>query len=93
MYGRKITHYRMRYASCCYTIQGIGLTGYGNAILSNRLKQISNTKSLILVQCVKVLKTKDAENEVKALHSILHNERIERDWFYDEDDNLIDCCH
>ncbi|NMC98300.1 MAG: GIY-YIG nuclease family protein [Bacteroidales bacterium] len=68
----------------------IGITGSGNADLSTRLKQISNTKSPIQAQCIAAWECDDVEKIENALHSILKNERVEGEWFYDKDDNLIE---
>mgnify|MGYP001768532859 FL=1 len=68
----------------------IGITGAGNADLSTRLKQISNTKSPIQAQCIAAWECGDVEKVENALHAILVNERVEGEWFYDKDDNLVD---
>lgn len=68
----------------------IGITGSGNADLSTRLKQISNTKSPIQAQCIAAWECDDVEKIETALHSILSNERVEGEWFYDKDDNLLE---
>ena len=68
----------------------IGITGKGNADLSTRLKQISNTKSPIQAQCIAAWESTNAKKVESALHTILKNECIEGEWFYDKDDNLIE---
>ncbi len=68
----------------------IGITGAGNATLSTRLQQISNTKSPIKAQCIAAWKVNDAKKLENALHTVLSNERVEGEWFYDKDDDLVD---
>lgn len=68
----------------------IGITGKGNADLSTRLKQISNTKSPIQAQCIAAWEITNAKKVENALHTVLVNERVEGEWFYDKDDNIIE---
>jgi len=67
----------------------IGITGAGNATLSTRLQQISNTKSPIKAQCIAAWKFKGAKELERALHSILSNDRVEGEWFFDTNDDII----
>ena len=68
----------------------VGITGAGNATLTSRLQQISNTKSPIKAQCVAAWEHENAQAVEKALHSLLENIRIEGEWFLDNDDNLVE---
>jgi hypothetical protein len=68
----------------------IGVTGKGNADLTARLRQLSNTKSPIQVQCIKAWEFENATEIESAFHSILKNERSEGEWFYDKEDDLLD---
>jgi len=68
----------------------VGITGSGNATLNSRLQQISNTKSPIKAQYVAAWKYDDAQKLEKALHSLFENFKAEGEWFYDEEDNLVE---
>ncbi len=68
----------------------IGITGTGSATLSSRLQQISNTKSPIKAQCLAAWKFKDAKKLEYALHNVLSQDRVEGEWFYDKDDDLVE---
>ncbi len=68
----------------------VGITGAGNASLTSRLHQISNTKSPIKAQYVAAWKHDNAQALEKALHSLLENMRVEGEWFFDEDDSLVE---
>ena len=68
----------------------IGITGAGNATLSSRLQQISNTKSPIKAQCIAAWKHDDARSVENAIHLILDDNRVEGEWFYDKDDTLVE---
>jgi len=68
----------------------VGITGKGNATLSSRLQQISNTKSPIKAQCVAAWEHTDASSIESAMHLLLDDNRVEGEWFYDKDDNLVE---
>jgi len=68
----------------------VGITGAGNATLTSRLQQISNTKSPIKAQYVAAWKHDNAQALEKALHSLLENTRIEGEWFLDKEGNLVE---
>ena len=68
----------------------VGITGAGNATLTSRLQQISNTKSPIKAQYVAAWKHDNAQALEKALHSLLENTRIEGEWFLDKENNLVE---
>jgi len=68
----------------------VGITGAGNATLTSRLQQISNTKSPIKAQCVAAWEHDNAQEIENALHSLLEDSRIEGEWFIDKDDSLVD---
>lgn len=68
----------------------VGMTGKGNATLSTRLQQISNTKSPIQAQCIAAWEYHDAGKLETALHSLLMDQRVEGEWFYDQDDTLVE---
>jgi len=68
----------------------VGITGGGNASLTSRLQQISNTKSPIKAQYVAAWKHDNAQALEKALHSLLENIRVEGEWFLDKEDNLVE---
>lgn len=68
----------------------VGITGSGNATLTSRLQQISNTKSPIKAQYVAAWEHDNAQAVEKALHSLLENIRIEGEWFLDVEDTLIE---
>ncbi len=68
----------------------VGVTGAGNATLSSRLQQISNTKSPIKAQCIAAWEHSDARAVENALHMLLDDSRIEGEWFLDKDDTLVE---
>ena len=68
----------------------VGITGAGNASLTSRLQQISNTKSPIKAQCVAAWQHSDARAIENALHLLLDDNRVEGEWFYDKDDTLVE---
>ncbi|MDF4750595.1 MULTISPECIES: GIY-YIG nuclease family protein [Vibrio harveyi group] len=68
----------------------VGITGLGNATLSNRLTQISNTKSPIKAQCIAAWEHEDARKVESALHQLLEDSRVEGEWFLDKDDTLAE---
>ncbi|MCA0902224.1 GIY-YIG nuclease family protein [Microbulbifer agarilyticus] len=68
----------------------VGITGAGNATLSSRLQQISNTKSPIKAQYVAAWEHQDARAVETALHMLLEDSRIEGEWFLDKDDTLVE---
>lgn len=68
----------------------IGTTGVGSSTLTSRLQQISGTKSPIKAQCMAAWRSGDAVATEQALHSVLATDRIEGEWFYDPDDDLVD---
>lgn len=68
----------------------VGITGAGNATLTTRLQQISNTKSPIKAQCIAAWEHEDARAVEHALHMLLEDCRIEGEWFLDKDDTLVD---
>ena len=68
----------------------IGITGKGNADLTSRLRQLSGTKSPIQVQCIKAWEFENAAEIEKAFHSILRNDRLTGEWFYDKEDDLVE---
>jgi hypothetical protein len=68
----------------------VGITGEGNATLTSRLQQISNTKSPIKAQCVAAWQYDNARALETALHSLLEDSRVEGEWFLDKDDTLVE---
>ncbi len=68
----------------------VGITGLGNATLTSRLQQISNTKSPIKAQCISAWKHTDAKAVEIAMHLLLDDNRVEGEWFYDKDDTLVE---
>lgn len=68
----------------------VGITGAGNATLTSRLRQISNTKSPIKAQCVAAWEHTDARSIEAALHSFMDESRIEGEWFLDKEDSLVE---
>jgi hypothetical protein len=68
----------------------VGITGEGNATLTSRLQQISNTKSPIKAQYVAAWQYDDARAIETALHSLLEDSRVEGEWFLDKDDSLVE---
>ncbi len=68
----------------------VGITGSGNATLSSRLQQISNTKSPIKAQCIAAWEHDDARAVENAMHLLLEDNRVEGEWFFDKDDTLVD---
>ena len=68
----------------------IGITGKGSADLTTRLRQLSNTKSPIQVLCIKAWEFENAAEVEDALHAVLKNDRVEGEWFYDKEDDLVD---
>jgi hypothetical protein len=68
----------------------VGITGMGNATLSSRLQQISNTKSPIKAQCIAAWEHCDARAVESALHMLLDDSRVEGEWFLDKDDTLVE---
>jgi len=71
----------------------VGITGAGNATLTTRLQQISNTKSPIKAQCVAAWEHHDAKAIENAMHMLLEDSRIEGEWFLDKDDSLVERMH
>lgn len=68
----------------------VGITGQGNATLTSRLQQISNTKSPIKAQCIAAWQHTDAKAVENAIHLLLDDNRVEGEWFYDKDDTLVE---
>lgn len=68
----------------------VGITGSGNATLSSRLQQISNTKSPIKAQCVAAWEHSDARAVETALHTFMEESRVEGEWFLDKEDTLVE---
>lgn len=68
----------------------VGITGAGNASLTSRLQQISNTKSPIKAQCIAAWEHNDARAVENAMHLLLEDNRIEGEWFLDKDDSLVE---
>ena len=68
----------------------IGITGSGNATLTSRLQQISNTKSPIKAQCIAAWEHDDAMALENAIHLLLEDCRVEGEWFFDKDDTLVE---
>ena len=68
----------------------IGITGSGNATLTNRLQQISSTKSPIQAQCVIAWSHSDAKAIESALHQVLEDSRVIGEWFLDKNDTLVE---
>ena len=68
----------------------VGITGQGNATLTSRLQQISNTKSPIKAQCIAAWQHTDAKAVETAMHLLLDDNRVEGEWFYDKDDTLVE---
>ena len=68
----------------------VGITGAGNATLTSRLQQISNTKSPIKAQCLVAWMHDDARAVENALHLLLDDSRVEGEWFLDKDDTLVE---
>ena len=68
----------------------VGITGLGNATLSSRLQQISNTKSPIKAQCIAAWEHTDAKSVESAMHLLLDDNRVEGEWFYDKEDTLVE---
>ena len=68
----------------------VGITGQGNATLTSRLQQISNTKSPIKAQCIAAWQHTDAKSVETAMHLLLNDNRVEGEWFYDKDDTLVE---
>ena len=68
----------------------VGITGQGNATITSRLQQISNTKSPIKAQCIAAWQHTDAKAVETAMHLLLNDNRIEGEWFYDKDDTLVE---
>jgi len=68
----------------------VGITGAGNATLSSRLQQISNTKSPIKAQCIAAWEHETAKTVENALHLLLEDSRVEGEWFLDRDDTLVE---
>lgn len=68
----------------------VGITGAGNATLSSRLQQISNTKSPIKAQCVAGWIHSDVRAVENAIHLLLEDSRVEGEWFLDKDDSLVE---
>lgn len=68
----------------------VGITGAGNATLSSRLQQISNTKSPIKAQCIAAWDHHDARAVESAMHLLLEDNRIEGEWFLDKDNTLVE---
>lgn len=68
----------------------VGITGAGNASLSSRLQQISNTKSPIKAQCIAAWEHSDARAVENALHMLLEDSRVEGEWFLDKEDTLVE---
>jgi Meiotically up-regulated gene 113 len=68
----------------------VGITGAGNATLTSRLQQISNTKSPIKAQCIAAWEHNDARAVENAIHLLLEDSRVEGEWFLDKDDTLVE---
>lgn len=68
----------------------VGITGYGNATLTSRLQQISNTKSPIQAQCIAAWQHNDAKAVENAMHLLLDDNRVEGEWFFDKEDTLVE---
>lgn len=68
----------------------VGITGAGNATLTSRLQQISNTKSPIKAQCVAAWEHGDAKAVESALHVLMEDSRVEGEWFLDKEDTLVE---
>jgi len=68
----------------------IDITGSGNATLTSRLQQISNTKSPIKSQCIAAWQHTDAKAVETPMHQLLDDNRVEGEWFYDKDDMLVE---
>ena len=68
----------------------VGVTGSGNATLTSRLEQISNTKSPIKAQCIAAWEHDDARAVENALHLLLEDSRVEGEWFLDKNDTLVE---
>lgn len=68
----------------------VGITGEGNATLTSRLQQISNTKSPIKAQCIVAWEHTDARAVENVLHMLLDDSRVEGEWFLDKDDSLVE---
>ncbi len=68
----------------------IGITGSGDATLTNRLRQISNTKSPIQAQCIIAWEHSDARVIENALHQVLEDSRVLGEWFLDKNDTLVE---
>jgi hypothetical protein len=68
----------------------IGITGAGNATLTSRLQQISNTKSPIKAQCIAAWEHDDAMALESAMHLLLEDSRVEGEWFLDKEDTLVE---
>lgn len=68
----------------------VGITGSGSATLTSRLQQISSTKSPIKAQCIAAWEHHDAKEIENAIHSLLEENRVEGEWFYDKDDSLVE---
>ena len=68
----------------------IGITGSGNATLTSRLQQISNTKSPIKAQCIAAWQHDDAMALERAMHLLLENSRVEGEWFLDKENTLVE---
>ena len=71
----------------------VGITGSGNATLTSRLQQISNTKSPIKAQCIAAWEHHDAKAIENAMHLLLEDNRVEGEWFYDKEDTLVERMH
>lgn len=68
----------------------VGITGHGNATLTSRLQQISNTKSPIQAQCIAAWQHNDAKAVENAMHLLLDDNRVEGEWFFDKEDTLVE---
>ena len=68
----------------------VGITGAGNATLSSRLQQISNTKSPIKAQYIAAWEHDDARAVENALHILMEDSRVEGEWFLDKEDTLVE---
>ena len=68
----------------------VGITGSGNATLTSRLQQISNTRSPIQAQCIAAWEHNDARAIENAIHLLLEDNRVEGEWFLDKDDSLVE---
>ena len=66
----------------------IGITGKGSATLSNRINQLSNTKSPIQVQCEAAWEVDDARAVESALHDLLSDLNAYGEWFIDKNNQL-----